>query len=216
MSDPKNPYDICIWNEKSDCESCSLNGKLQCHKDSTHSWWFLGGYLCYIVPIIVGMIFLLLSNMFLFLIALIVDVGYMIFFFAIWEPRILCRHCPFYAESDTKILHCYANYGFYKPVEFTPNPMTRSERIQFITGFLLFLIVPIIFLIIGLQYLMALLAGVGSVIWALILSHEICVDCINFSCPLNKVPEEMRNEFLKKNPVMKEAWEKAGFDLSKE
>jgi len=33
---------------------------------------------------------------------------------------------------------------------------------------------------------------------------------VNFSCPLNNIPENVRKAYLEKNPVMGEAWKKAG------
>jgi hypothetical protein len=40
-----------------------------------------------------------------------------------------------------------------------------------------------------------------------------CSKCVNFSCPLNHVPKSMVDEYLERNPVMKEAWEKSGYKL---
>ena len=34
-----------------------------------------------------------------------------------------------------------------------------------------------------------------------------CSKCINFSCAFNKVPKELVDEYLKRNPVIKNAWE---------
>jgi len=35
-----------------------------------------------------------------------------------------------------------------------------------------------------------------------------CKICTNFSCRMSKVPEDLMKEFLKRNLIMKEAWEK--------
>lgn len=42
------------------------------------------------------------------------------------------------------------------------------------------------------------------------LQGELCRRCPNFSCAMNKTPQEIRNSYIKKNSVMKESWEKAG------
>ncbi len=63
----------------------------------------------------------------------------------------LCSHCPNYAEGDAKILHCYGNYGFPKPVSFKPWPLSRSEQIQMVIGTILFVAIPIPFLWLGNQ-----------------------------------------------------------------
>ena len=41
-----------------------------------------------------------------------------------------------------------------------------------------------------------------------------CSKCPNFSCPLNWVPKNNVDEYLKKNPVMRKAWEENGYILS--
>jgi len=46
-----------------------------------------------------------------------------------------------------------------------------------------------------------------------ILRYYFCSKCVNFSCPLNRVPKPMVDEYLAKNAVMKEAWERSGYKL---
>jgi len=43
-----------------------------------------------------------------------------------------------------------------------------------------------------------------------LLNHLYCPRCVNFSCPFNKVPGGMVEEYLGKNPAMKDAWCKRG------
>jgi hypothetical protein len=40
-----------------------------------------------------------------------------------------------------------------------------------------------------------------------------CPSCVNFSCPLNKVPKPVIDAYLKKNNVMREAWKKSGWQI---
>jgi hypothetical protein len=40
-----------------------------------------------------------------------------------------------------------------------------------------------------------------------------CTSCVNFSCPLNKVSKPIIDEYLRKNDVMREAWERSGWQL---
>ena len=40
-----------------------------------------------------------------------------------------------------------------------------------------------------------------------------CKNCTNFSCSMNKVPKEIIEKFLEKNPKMKEAWLVCGWDI---
>ncbi|MDP8227300.1 MAG: hypothetical protein P9L89_06655 [Candidatus Celaenobacter polaris] len=45
------------------------------------------------------------------------------------------------------------------------------------------------------------------------LKNGFCSRCVNFSCGLNTVPKEYVDVYLKKNDVMREAWEKSGYVL---
>ncbi|MHA1455193.1 MAG: hypothetical protein ACTSR5_04300 [Promethearchaeota archaeon] len=71
------------------------------------------------------------------------------FFFQVWENKILCSHCPYYAFEDEKKVKCYANYGIYKAWKYDPAPMSRSEKIQFIIGISIFAAIPLIFLLLA-------------------------------------------------------------------
>jgi hypothetical protein len=44
------------------------------------------------------------------------------------------------------------------------------------------------------------------------LRHYTCSRCVNFSCPLNSVASDIVAAYLARNPVMREAWEAAGWE----
>jgi len=55
---------------------------------------------------------------------------------------------------------------------------------------------------------------VGSFVYFFyFLRRKVCIKCVNFSCPLNKVPKNLVDSYLEKNPIMKEAWEASGYKL---
>ena len=116
--------------------------------------------------------------------------AYMLFFFFVWEARVLCSHCPYWAEEG-RILHCHANYGVIKLWRYRPEPMSRSEQVQFIVGVLIFLLYPLVFTLMGGQYLLAGIELVCAASFGYLLYRNICNRCVNFSCPLNNVPEEV-------------------------
>jgi len=205
-----------MWKDISECEDCSIKGALQCHEDKTYSIWFGASWLSSFIPALLGLILGYTSqnlNSLLFGLALGGWVTYIVIFFILWEPRMLCSHCPYYAEGGSKVVHCYANHGFPKTTSFNPAPMNRSEKIQFTVGLILFAGYPIPFLIIGEQYLFLIISVIGIACWFLVLQLKICPDCVNFSCPLNRVPKTVVDSFLKRNPVIKDAWEKSGYKL---
>ena len=78
--DEKNPCNICIWAEKTTCEDCSINNKLQCHLDLKYSVMFGGTFLLFFIPAIIG-IFKLGIGSLLFYLALGTWIVYLIFFY---------------------------------------------------------------------------------------------------------------------------------------
>ena len=48
-----------------------------------------------------------------------------------------------------------------------------------------------------------------------LLQGDACMHCANFSCAMNKVPDDIIQKFLDKNPTMKTAWENAGWEPEK-
>jgi hypothetical protein len=145
---------------------------------------------------------------------------YMLFFFI--ETRILCSHCPYYSESSM-VLHCLANYGFIKLFRYHPGPLSRFEKIILVIGFIFFPIVPIIaqgYTIFVLKmirrpkalwefptlYFILVLTIVAFVYAFYTLLTKICISCVNFSCPFNKVPRKIAYQYLARNPHMNDAW----------
>jgi len=158
-----------------------------------------------------------------------VTIGYFALFFII-ETRILCSHCPYYAE-DGKILHCLANHGFYKYAKYHPEPLNLFEKILLIVGFILFGIsfplAQVYSLVIVTRNLssynltilvtLAILLGLTiiSVFFAFtFLFTGICPNCVNFSCPFNSVPRKYIDAYLERNPEMKQAWFEKGYKMS--
>jgi hypothetical protein len=140
-------------------------------------------------------------------------IGYLIFFFQVWENKMLCSHCPYYAFEDDKSVKCYANYGIYKAWKYNPAPMSTSEKVQFIIGITLFAGIPLIlFLAIGF-YLFFGISLVLTLVWVISMHFLSCSKCPNFSCPLNNVPKEIVDEYLKQNSTMRTAWEEKGYSI---
>ena len=205
-----NPHCICIWKDEEACKDCSLHGRLHCHLNMKYTIIFSIPFLITFIPTFVGLILLGYP---LNLISILTWISYIIFFFLFWEPLILCSHCPYYAEGDAKILHCSINYGVFKTAKFKPGPANLWEKIQFLIGVILIFLIPVVFLIIGQKWIFLGICAFGVVLWFIIIQLKICTDCINFSCILNKVPKEIRDEFIKKNKVMYKAWKESGYDF---
>lgn len=227
----KNPHNICTWDEQADCASCGIQGELACKWDKK----ILNGFYAIAFPplmiAILGMVVVgILTGMWWLLIAYVIYIPVML---GIFEIRFLCSHCPYYAE-DSKILHCLANHGSPKLWRYRPGPMNRLEKFMmvFFVVAMIYFIFPLavegygiwflsvhyaeygLISLLGLVGIMvaSLLAGVSFI---LVLKTFFCPTCVNFSCPLNTVPKTVIDEYLKKNDVMRKAWEESGWQIGK-
>ncbi|MBN1123056.1 MAG: hypothetical protein JXJ17_18425 [Anaerolineae bacterium] len=202
--DPKNPFNLCTWKPESACEGCQTGAAINCR----HSWADLLRFYLYFslfgVPAIIGVI---RAGYGLWLWGWL---GYAVFFFFIWESRILCSHCPYYAENSL-VLHCLANHGVLKIWRYHPEPMSRFEQWQFMIGAGILVLYPFLLMILGGEWLFAALTAAVTVIGSVLIYRTICSRCINFSCPANHVPKQIVDAYLMRNPVMREAWERTGY-----
>jgi len=97
--------------------------------------------------------------------------------------------------------------------------MSKNEKIQLIIGFTLFLTIllfPSIFLIINKYYVWAIPPIIGLLVFCYIVKKFHCSKCFNFSCPLNNQPKWVIDEFLKRNPTIRKAWEKRGWQIGEQ
>ncbi|MFX1425384.1 MAG: hypothetical protein ACFFBE_02950 [Promethearchaeota archaeon] len=199
-------HDICLWKDTEKCDNCSIKGKLICHFHRKYLLSFVGFFLVFVVTTFIGMI---ISNYGWFIFGWI---GFWLFFFEFWEIRILCSHCPFYTEEG-KTIHCIANYGSLKLWKYHPEPINLSEKIQLMIGFVILMGYPLIFLILGEQFIFLIIATIEIIVFFTFLVLKRCKKCLNFSCPFNRVKKEVIDNFLNKNPVIKKAWEEAGYSM---
>lgn len=202
----ESPSLPCTWQPLSVCQGCSIEGRLMCHFDSKDMVSFLMSALPFAATAIIGVIQAGYGwHLSLWL-------AYSLFFFFVWEARILCSHCPMWAE-ESRVLHCHANNGVIKIWPYRPGPMSKLEQVQFIVGALLWLGFPFIFMLLGQEYLLALigLTAVASGVFAV--RKTACSRCINFSCPMNAVPKQIVDAYLDRNPDMRAAWEASGYRL---
>jgi len=189
----------CTWQPRSMCRECQANEKLMCRLDRKDMVNFFMIILPFGVTAITGTIragygwYLLLW------------LAYSLFFFFVWEAHVLCRHCPYWAEVGT-ILHCHANYGVIKIWNNQPRPMSKLEKIQFVIGVMLWIGFPFPFLLLGKEYLLALIGVSAALSGMFILRKNVCTRCINFSCPMNAVPKQLVEIYLRRNPQIQAAW----------
>jgi hypothetical protein len=197
---------LCTHQPEKVCLGCQAKDQLMCRFKPKDLTSFLFGFLPFGIAVITGMI---LSGFGWYLLGWF---GYWLFFFFVWEAKVLCSHCPYWVE-DSKVLHCHANYGVFKIWPFDPSPMSISHKVQFLVGALLLIAYPFPFMILGGQVLLAVFAFGSALIFTYQLRKNNCSRCVNFSCPLNTVPKPLVDAYLERNPVMREAWEASGYKL---
>jgi hypothetical protein len=195
---PEKPIATC---SSSSCDHCPVDSVIHCHftlKDLVHFLliafppFLLGGAGIYHVS---G---LLLIPWLLFVIA----------FFGFIEIRVMCSHCPHYAESE-KSLKCWANYGSLKLWKYRPGPMNVIEKVVFFGGFAIAWGYPALFLIFSLQIFLLIVYLITTTGFFMTLKLFLCSQCMNFACPLNCVSDENRDKFFDRNPSVAKAWSKS-------
>ncbi|MHA2305994.1 MAG: hypothetical protein ACXACU_11430 [Candidatus Hodarchaeales archaeon] len=216
----------CTWDENSECNNCEIHGKLDCKWEQPLLLRFYKGGLPAMIFGGIGFVFVgLLVNW----IPLFIYIAFWIFFFGFFEIRVLCSHCPYYAEEGF-ILHCLANHGTIKLWKYHPEPMNAFEKVGFLAGALFFVLFPVITEAFGVFALLdntalislevmvltalSILSFISGIYFFVFLQKNICPYCVNFSCPLNNVPKELVDAYLVKNLIMKEAWEASGYKLN--
>jgi hypothetical protein len=194
--DPSTPIATC---EASDCVSCPVVDSIHCHFSPAE----LAHFLLISVPVfLVGGAGVLAVGLTPLLIWIAVIVG----FFGFVEIRVMCSHCPHYAEQ-TATLGCWANHGTPKLWKYRPGPMSTAEKVVFLGGFVLVWGYPVAFFVVaGLWFLLGIyfLLTTGFFVT---LKMFLCSRCMNFACPLNGVPHPIRSLFFERNPSVAGAWE---------
>ena len=206
MAQPDNPHDLCTWRDGEQCRACGIQGLLKCR----HSYADL---LAFGLMSFTG---LLSAGIGMYRAGygwwILVWAAFALFFFNVWESKILCSHCPFYARTG-KTLACLANHGCIKIWKYNPAPMSRWEQTQFFIGAFILVAMPLPFLILGKQWLFLGLTALGLAAWTVNTQRNVCSACVNFSCPGNRVPKPVVDAYLSRNPIMREAWLAAGYRL---
>ncbi|MFW9994000.1 MAG: hypothetical protein ACFFD4_18290 [Candidatus Odinarchaeota archaeon] len=222
----------CTWDDNSDCINCEVSGKLNCKWDQK----ILMNFVILVIPAFIPIALIFgLAGLTASWLPTILFVAYAGFFFFFLEIKVLCSHCPYYAEDkdgtgNTFILHCHANHGCPKFFTYNPAPLNRLEKAGFLAGASILLIIPIMtvfYMIYGMTsngtaitdpYIIVLALLVVLLLLASFyvlsrLRKNFCSFCVHFSCPSNLVPKHLVDAYLEKNPAMMEAWVKAGYKL---
>jgi hypothetical protein len=200
--DPRKPLSTC---SSDNCQGCPLQSRLQCHFSAKELVRFLA---IAFPPFILGGIAIAQVKGWYILPWAVLMLGY----FGFVEIRVMCSHCPHYAEPGTRSLQCWANYGSPKLWQYRPGPMTKGENITFFTGLVLIAGYPLAFLIAEAQWLLLGLFVITASGMAVLMGRLMCTRCMNFACPFNHVDRSVREAFFTRNPLVRRAWQTEGTD----
>jgi hypothetical protein len=184
--------------EAIDCEECSISDSIQCHFGQSDLFHF---YLIATPTFLVGGAGILASG----LTPLLIWIAIFVVFFNFVEIRVMCSHCPHYAEEG-RTLKCWANYGSPKLWKYRPGPMSITEKTVFLTGFVVVWGYPLGFLVASAAWYLLGLYVLLTTGFFVTLKRSFCTRCMNFACPLNGVPDQVRKVFWACNPVIGKAW----------
>ncbi len=196
--DQKKTLHTC---KEEDCKNCNVSKDINCHFNLKQLLNFL---LIALPPFIIGG-YTIYTHNWIFLAIWIVII---LLYFGLVEIRVMCSHCPHYAEPKLKTLKCWANYGAPKLWKYRPGPMSIAEKTIFLFGMSVAFLYPIIFLVIVKEWFLLFICIMTTIAFFATLKNFLCAHCINFACPFNTVDNDTRNKFFDKNVVVKQAWKK--------
>lgn len=200
--DPARPIATC---SETSCIECPVSAKVHCHFQLKEFLHFL---LISLPGFIIGGAAVYGYSPLSLVIYLFIIIG----FFGFLEIRVMCCHCPHYAEEGNT-LTCWANHGSPKLWKYRPGPMSQSETVLFFGGLLIVWGFPIPFLLVTGAWLLLSLYLLTNAAFFVTLKFFLCSKCMNFACPLNGVDRGDRKMFFERNPSVAKHW--SGQDLHK-
>jgi len=193
--DPTLPIATC---SASSCVDCPVSAKVHCHFRPKELIHFL---LISFPGFIIGGAVIFDFNQCLVTMYIAVVVG----FFGFLEIRVMCSHCPHYAEEGST-LSCWANHGSLKLWKYRPGPMNKSEVFLFFAALVIISTIPLPFFFLTEAWLLLLLYLLTTAAFYTTLKLFLCSKCMNFACPLNGVDGAAREMFFQRNPSVAEHW----------
>lgn len=195
--DPTKPIATCA---ASTCTDCPVSEKIHCHFRPKELIHFL---LTSLPGFVIGGAAMLATGTW----PLAVYIAIVIGFFGFLEIRVMCSHCPHYAE-DGSTLTCWANHGSPKLWKYRPGPMSKGEKFWFFTGFAVVWGYPLPFFLQTEAWLLLALYVMINAAFFTTLTFFLCSKCMNFACPLNTVDQVSRALFFQRNPSVAHYWGK--------
>lgn len=136
------------------------------------------------VPVISACLAILRHSMLWFLFYIIVCIGLLASVY-----RFFCTHCPHYIQGY-RTTKCMFLWGIPKFFKARPQPLNFFEKAVSIFAVIIMICLPFYWLIFELDLLVVYLLSMAVLL--LTIRRNECGRCIYFHCPVNCVPEEVR------------------------
>lgn len=181
------------------CDGCEIEGEIACTQMAADMAEMVLPAAGFFIPFLAGMLKGGHRN------ALRVWLGLTALFFGYVEIKILCSHCPRYAEEG-RFLKCYAHWGFPKIPRYDPGPMSALEKAVWLVCVSALVTYHVPFFIRKRQWRSLLLTTLAAAAFVFTVYRTHCGRCPNLSCPGNHVPEHVREIFSGYYPGIAGAW----------
>jgi hypothetical protein len=116
--------------------------------------------------------------------------------FTVAVYRFFCTHCPHYIQAEGKV-NCLFLRRVPKLFKERPGPYGFLEKFVVVMSLLIWVIFPLFWLYTSVG-LLVIYAVSFAVLLATIRRYE-CGRCIHFDCPVNRVEEDVRTQFMQDN-----------------
>ena len=189
------------------CDGCEIQGKLLCVHKPADLIDFYVLFMGWAIPFFSGMIIGKFWE------GIIVWFVLAILFFGYIEALLLCRHCPHYAEKGFW-LRCHANWGLPKIPKMNPQPMNSFEKVAWLLYVAVLFLYYIPFFVISEQWLLLTITSSALIVAGWTMQRTQCNRCYNLSCPINRVPDDVKDSFFRHYPEFRKAWEITESDSS--
>jgi len=178
---------------RTSCEGCEIQGKLLCIHTKRDLMDFAVLWVMWLIPFLAGIV---IGK---FWLPLAIWFGLAVLFFGYVEALVLCRHCPHYAESGF-LLKCHANSGLPKIPKYSPRPLHTWEKVVWLLYVAVLFLYFIPFFIISQQWVLLIISAFATVSGAWTLQRTQCNRCYHLSCPINRVPDAVKQVFYQNYP----------------
>ena len=111
-------------------------------------------------------------------------------------------------------LRCHANWGLPKIPRMNPRPMNIFEKVVWLLYVAVLFLYYIPFFVISEQWLLLTITSSAMFVAGWTLQRTQCNRCYNLSCPINRVPDDVRESFFRNYPEFGKAWGKINPDRS--